>query len=303
MIWLSLFDGISCGRLAIERVGLEVEGYISSEIDPNAIKVSNFNFPETIQIGDVTKVKSEDLPKVDILMGGSPCQGFSLSGKQLNFDDPRSKLFFEFLRLLEECKPKYFLLENVKMKKDFQDIISNYLGVEPIYINSKLVSAQSRGRLYWTNIPVKGLPEDRCLFIKDILEKQYPERVLSNEEITRQLGNYLQTSKYRDSFLWEFDTTGRILVMRPDRLKIQRIGRVGFPHHKTEILTEGFGVPFVFDGENIRPITIIEAERLQTLPEGYTDVPGISESKRFSMIGNGWTVDVISFILSFIKSE
>ena len=108
MIWLSLFDGISCGRLAIERTGLEVEGYISSEIDPNAIKVSNFNFPETIQIGDVIKVKSPDLPKVDILMGGSPCQGFSLSGKQLNFDDPRSKLFFEFLRLLEECNPKYF---------------------------------------------------------------------------------------------------------------------------------------------------------------------------------------------------
>ena len=305
MKWLSLFDGISCGRLAAERAGLEVTSYFASEIDPWAIKVSNGNFKDITQLGDVNEVLKNPYikfkPKIDILIGGSPCQGFSFSGKQLNFDDPRSKLFFEYVKVLREVQPEYFLLENVNMRKEFQDIISEYLGVNPIKINSKLVSAQSRGRLYWTNIPVKGLPEDRNIYIKDILDEYYPEGRISNEEITRQLRGFLSTSKYKDCFKWEFDTSGRILVMRPDGLKIQRIGRIGFGNHKTEILTEGFGYPFVFDGMNIRPVTISEAERLQTVPVGYTNVPGITESKRYSLLGNGWTVDVIAFILSFLK--
>ena len=147
---LSLFDGMSCGRIALERAGIKVDKYYASEIDKYAITITKKNFPNTIHIGDVTKIKAEDLEPIDLLMGGSPCQGFSFAGRQLNFDDPRSALFFEFVRLLKECKPKYFLLENVRMKKEYQDVITEHLGVEPIMINSALVSAQNRKRLYWT---------------------------------------------------------------------------------------------------------------------------------------------------------
>jgi len=148
---LSLFDGISGAQLALQRAGIKVDKYYASEIDKYAIQITQKNFPDTIQIGDVTKLKGSDLPKIDLIIGGSPCQGFSFSGKQLNFEDERSKLFFEFVRLLEECKPKYFLLENVKMKKEFKDVITNYMGVEPALINSALLSSQNRERLYWSN--------------------------------------------------------------------------------------------------------------------------------------------------------
>lgn len=149
MVVLSLFDGISGGQLALQRAGIKVDKYYASEIDKYAIQITQKNFPGTVQLGDVTKIKGTDLPKIDLCIGGSPCQGFSFAGKQLNFDDPRSKLFFEFVRLLKECKPKYFLLENVKMKKEYQDVITEHLGVEPVKINSNLLSAQNRKRLYW----------------------------------------------------------------------------------------------------------------------------------------------------------
>ena len=169
---LSLFDGISCGQLALQRLGIKVDNYFASEIDKYAIKVTQHNFPDTIQIGDVTKVKGSDLPKIDLLMGGSPCQGFSFaSPTKLNFDDPRSKLFFEFVRLLRECNPKYFLLENVKMKRESEQVITELLGVEPILINSALVSAQNRQRLYWTNIPNVTQPEDKKIFWGDVRER------------------------------------------------------------------------------------------------------------------------------------
>jgi DNA-cytosine methyltransferase len=150
---LSLFDGISCGRVALERAGLKVDNYLASEIDKHAIKIAQKNYPDTRQLGDVRELNGKHWPPIDLLLGGSPCQGFSLAGKGLNFNDKRSKLFFEFVRLLGECKPKYFLFENVKMKQEYQDVISACLGVQPIMIDSALVSAQSRKRLYWTNIP------------------------------------------------------------------------------------------------------------------------------------------------------
>ena len=168
---LSLFDGMSCGQIALNRAGISYDKYYASEIDKHAIKVTQHNYPDTIQMGDVTKVKGADLPKIDLLIGGSPCQGFSFAGKQLNFDDPRSKLFFEFVRLLKECKPKYFLLENVKMKKEYQDVITEHLGVEPIEINSNLLSAQNRKRLYWTNIPGVTIPNDKGILLKDIIHE------------------------------------------------------------------------------------------------------------------------------------
>jgi DNA-cytosine methyltransferase len=167
---LSLFDGMSCGQIALDQLGIKVDNYYAAEIDKYAMQIAKKNYPNTIHLGDVTSVYAQHLPKIDLLMGGSPCQGFSFAGKQLNFDDPRSALFFEFVRLLKECKPKYFLLENVRMKKEYQDVISEHLGVEPIMINSALVSAQNRVRLYWTNIPNITQPEDKGIVLKDILD-------------------------------------------------------------------------------------------------------------------------------------
>ena len=182
---LSLFDGLSCGQIALNRAGIKYDKYYASEIDKHAIKVTQKNYPNTVQLGNVLDVKAENLPKIDLLIGGSPCQGFSFAGKQLNFEDPRSKLFFEFVRLLEEIKPKYFLLENVKMKKEYQDVITEHLGVEPIEINSALVSAQNRKRLYWTNIPGVTIPNDKGILLKDIVHE--------NESIDTALsGNYAE---------------------------------------------------------------------------------------------------------------
>ena len=176
---LSLFDGMSCGMLALDRLGIKVDKYYASEIDKYAMQVSQANYPEIIQVGDVCDLKSEDFKNIDLILAGSPCQGFSFAGKQLAFDDPRSALFFEFIRLLKEIKPKYFLLENVKMKKEYLQIISEQVsacypeipfGIEPIFINSSLVSAQSRQRYYWTNIPDVEQPEERGIVLRDILE-------------------------------------------------------------------------------------------------------------------------------------
>lgn len=182
---LSIFDGMSCGRIALDRAGIPVTNYFASEIDKHAQTVSQKNYPDIIRLGDVRGIKYENaglwvesfnsitrfITKIDLLIGGSPCQGFSFAGKQLNFEDPRSKLFFEFVRLLKECSPKYFLLENVKMKKEYEDVITSYLGVKPIEINSNRVSAQNRKRLYWTNIPNVTQPEDKGILLKDIVHE------------------------------------------------------------------------------------------------------------------------------------
>ena len=172
---LSLFDGMSCGRIALDRLGIKVDNYYASEIDKYAIQVSQANYPDIIQVGDVTELDTSTLPKIDLIMGGSPCQGFSFAGKQLAFDDPRSTLFFEFVRCVKELKPKYFLLENVRMKKEYLDVISEYMGVEPIMINSALVSAQNRVRFYWTNILGIEQPEQRGIVLRDILETETNE--------------------------------------------------------------------------------------------------------------------------------
>ena len=169
---LSLFDGMSCGQLALNQLGFKIDNYYASEIDKNAIKLTQHHFPNTIQLGDVTKINSNDLPNIDLLIGGSPCQGFSLAGKKLNFDDPRSKLFFEYVRLLKETNPKYFLLENVRMKKEYQDVITSYLGVKPIMINSSSFSAQDRIRYYWTNIQIKNSIPNNNEILEDILEDE-----------------------------------------------------------------------------------------------------------------------------------
>ena len=204
---LSLFDGISCGQLALNRAGVAYDNYYAAEIDKYAIKVTQKNFPNTNQLGDVTKVKASDLPKIDLLIGGSPCQGFSFAGKQLNFDDPRSKLFFEFVRLLKELSPKYFLLENVVMKKESENVISELLGVKPVLINSSLVSAQNRKRLYWTNIPNITVPLDKGIAWGDARERgvdtesyYYTEKAMqwlarSSQKRNKVLNVHLDTGK------------------------------------------------------------------------------------------------------------
>lgn len=198
---LSLFDGMSCGQIALQKLGIKVKQYYATEIDKYAIQVTQHNFPNTIQLGDVTKVFAKDLPKIDLLIGGSPCQGFSFAGKQLAFDDPRSKLFFEFVRLKNECNPTYFMLENVKMKKEFEIIISKYMGVAPIEINSALLSAQNRVRLYWTNIASEpyGLfgdmqcmipqPKDKGILLRDILESDVPDKYYLSEKMLQYFSN------------------------------------------------------------------------------------------------------------------
>jgi DNA-cytosine methyltransferase len=185
---LSLFDGMSCGQIALDQLGIKVDNYYAAEIDKYAIEIAKKNYPNTIHLGDVTKIKGSDLPKIDLLIGGSPCQGFSFAGKQLNFDDPRSALFFEFVRLLKECNPKYFLLENVRMKKEYQDVITEHLGVEPIMINSALVSAQNRVRLYWTNIPNITQPKDKGIVLKNILQDEIGYE-LSDAKVDRVLNS------------------------------------------------------------------------------------------------------------------
>ena len=194
---LSLFDGMSCGMIALDRLGIKVDTYYASEVDKYAIQVSQKNYPEIIQIGDVCNIKAEDYQDIDLILAGSPCQGFSFAGKQLAFDDPRSSLFFEFVRLLKEIKPKYFLLENVNMKKEFLDVISEQVsscypelpfGIERIKINSALVSAQNRVRWYWTNIPGVDQPEQRGIVLRDILETNSFENSAETHDTPKHIG-------------------------------------------------------------------------------------------------------------------
>jgi len=289
---LSLFDGMSCGQIALNKCGIKYDNYFASEIDKNAINITMKNYPNTIQLGDVTKINVENLPKIDLLIAGSPCQGFSFAGKQLNFEDPRSKLFFEFVKLKNELKPTYFLLENVVMKKEYQDVITEHLGVEPIFINSELVSAQNRKRLYWTNIPNITLPEDKGINLKDILE----------DGITDKEKAYcltLHTGTVRDYF----KKSQTNIVYLPDdngsyEVKDGKISMT-FPKGKNpnEVFTFKVKVP---DGKyNFRKLTVSELEQLQTVPVGYTQ--GFSYTNSVDVLGNGWTVDVICQIFKNIN--
>jgi len=333
---LSLFDGMSCGQIALNRAGIPYDKYYASEIDKHAIKVTQHNYPDTIQLGSVIDIKGQDLPKIDLLIGGSPCQGFSFAGKQLNFDDPRSKLFFEFVRLKNECNPTYFLLENVKMKKEYQDIISSYLGVEPIMINSNLVSAQNRVRYYWTNIPVKGLPNDRGILLKDISEDglqslglaqrgRYDEngKVIQKYELNGTEKSNAMTTVSKDTLLFipvdkHSSNSGLVClggVMKPthklwlDNGKLlqrnfSQGNRVYSSDGKSATLNANSGgiggKTGLYEIEGvIRKLTRLECERLQTVPDGYTN--SISDTQAIKALGNGWTVDVISFIFSFLR--
>ena len=303
---LSLFDGMSCGRLALERAGIPVEFYYASEVDKYAIQVSQKNYPDIIHVGDICDLKGCDFKDTDLVIGGSPCQGFSFAGKQLAFDDPRSKLFFEYIRLLGEIKPKYFLLENVKMKREYQNIISQYLKVEPVEINSSLVSAQNRKRLYWTNIPNLTQPVDKRIVLRDVLESGVVDRDKSY---------CIDANYYRGGNLKRyFDYGSRQLVFterrtaeaKAIRREYSKAGVDFSPRRAKELvprtdnkcntLTTSLTCEHIVLDEtlNFRKLTPVECERLQTLPDNYT--AGVSNHQRYKMLGNGWTVDVLAHI-------
>jgi len=421
---LSLFDGMSCGQIALNRLGIEVDTYYASEIDKYAMEITQKNFPKTIQVGDVCAVRGEDYQDVDLILAGSPCQGFSFAGKQLAFDDPRSALFFEFIRLLKEIKPKYFLLENVKMKKEYLQIISEQVsacypeipfGIEPIFINSSLVSAQSRQRYYWTNIPNITQPEERGIVLRDILEEDpgenpvkdtarnqrhyknldekslcmtatmykgagnngmtlVPQHIgtatdLNGHDILKRVyspdgksptvntcqgGNrepkvvagawrgrsldesgknvkwketkpkqMLETRKDEKSNAVSTFTKDNVVVhsyreVRTEEAKKarrenrQKTGQDHTPFRSKELQPREDGkVGTVTPGLNNdhrisltrddtqevywRKLTPLECERLQTVPDNYTE--GVSNTQRYKMLGNGWTVEVICHIL------
>lgn len=379
---LSLFDGMSCGAIALREAGISVKQYFASEIDRQAIRQTQHNFPDTIQLGNVTDVKTTDLPPIDLLIGGSPCQGFSFAGKQLNFSDPRSKLFFEYVRILREIQAYNpdvkFLLENVRMLSEYENIISSHLGIFPVAINSALVSAQNRYRLYWTNIRIKSVPdlfgstlhtdipqpEDRGIYLRDILDSDVDSRFyLKSDEIDklvrqREYGVQEQGNIPDENILdlW-FDPYDRDTPFlrhdferidpnkvssrnpfypAPDiaRVPIQAIqknhlirdccnessstlvipGSVVKPQFgggfrpivsgKASCLVASsskFAAMLIVNGDDmvIRYLTPAECCRIQTIPEWYEW--NCSEPQIYRLLGNGWTVDVISHIFRYLS--
>ena len=396
---LSYFDGMSCGQIGLERAGVEVENYFACEIDKYAMQVTNLNYPDTIQLGDITKVDLSALPKIDLLIGGSSCQNFSFAGNRVGMSTEEgieittleqylelkekgfnfkgeSYLFWEFVRALRELKPKYFLLENVKMAKKWSDVITKALGVDYIEINSNLVSAQNRKRYYWTNIPNITQPEDKGIMLKDVVhENESLDSVLtgSHAEWFAKNGSYQLGKKYSslspdkaitmtarqyaswngnfwfevlNEYIVPFDKTLQILDKEVERGKVgffrkdSQANRVYYVHDKEITLTGNSGGgaakmgQYLFgcitpdrvnkrqngqrfnEGKKfytlttqdrhgiliegyIRKLTPVECERLQTVPEGYTE--SVSKTQRYKMLGNGWTVDVIAHIFKNLK--
>jgi len=272
---LSLFDGMSCGQIALERAGIRVENYFASEIDKYAMQITKNNYPATKHIGSVTDVKGVDLPKIDLLIGGSPCQSFSVMGDGSGFDG-KSGLFWEYIRVLKEMKPKYFLLENVMMRNDWKDIITKELGVEPIKINSALVSTQRRNRLYWTNIPNVTQPKDKGLDFRDIIldsvAKKYYLTDRAIERVREKQGHDLVADKAKCLFATYYKNNSN-----------SREGQIVDVHGQ------------------LRRLIPTECEILQTVPLGYTE--GVSDTQRYKMLGNGWTIDVVSHIFKGIESK
>lgn len=272
---LSVFDGMSCGQLALQRAGIEYKEYFASEIDKHAIAVTQHNFPNTKQLGSINELKTDNLAKIDLLIGGSPCQSFSSFGNGKGFDG-KSGLFWEYVRVLKELKLKNpeikFMLENVNMKKEWCDIITNELGVEPVAFNSNLVSAQNRDRLYWTNIDFI-VSEDKGILFTDILEnlpfREIPKCFYKN------WGDKMRIDK---GLNWVQNKKANCLTTKNC-------------HTNQYLLNE--------DKSMCRLLTANEFEKLQTVPLNYTNI--VSNTERFKMLGNGWTVDVIAHIFNGLR--
>lgn len=352
---LSLFDGMSCGQQALERAGIKVDKYFASEIDKYAIQVTMANYPDTIQLGSVVDVNGFDLPKIDLLIGGSPCQSFSFAGKRKGMStkdeqeiltlnhylqlkeegyefEGQSYLFWEYMRLLYEVKPKYFLLENVMMGEKWEKVLSKAIGVKPIMINSSLVSAQNRQRLYWTNIGLEpqGLfghletiikqPKDKGILLKDVLEYNVNDKYFISKRMIDSFN--IKTSHYKSlGGGFEFKPNEGFCKSRtltnPSKNRMDdnwiichntmprssTTGKGGSGHlsrkdGKTYCLDTGQTNAIEYYNK-IRRLTPIECERLQTVKDNYTNY--VSDSQRYKMLGNGWTVDVIAHIFNYLK--
>jgi len=294
---LSLFDGISCGRIALERANIKVDNYYASEIKKTAIKVAKLNYPDTIHIGDVTKVSYKDgvlytengnynIGKIDLLIGGSPCQDFStcrlLNGENIEgLKGKKSRLFYEYLRIKNECNPTYFLLENVKMKKESEIELNNYIGIEGIHINSNLVSYQNRQRIYWTNILNVKIPKDKNINFQDFKDTDYNYSIKFKVPKTPSRERMWNNGSGRSGFVACPNVT--------NAKKINCITRKQDRQPNSGLIE--------FD-DFCRFLTQHELEQGQTLPIGYTDCLSIRQAQ--DVIGDGWTVDVIAHILSYI---
>lgn len=287
---LSLFDGISCGMVALERAGINVEKYVAYEIEPSAIKISKKNYPQIEHMGDVFKAKYNP-GEFDLLIGGSPCTYWSIAQKAESRETTSEgvgwELFNQYLRALKEVRPKYFLYENNKsMSADIKREITRHLGVEPILINSATVSAQNRQRLYWSNIPNITTPNDKGILLSDVIESGSVDRDKALC-ITRKYAGFNGSQSY---------------MCR--RYFGKSMGQAVFEGDIAEIKEKWNNNPyFETNDKNIRQLTVKECERLQTLPDGYTDNAGVSDRMRYEAIGNGWTVDVIAHILKNIPKE
>lgn len=327
---LSLFDGISCGRVALDRAGISVNKYYASEIDKYAIQISQKNYPDIIRLGDINNWENWDIDwsSIDLILAGSPCQGFSFAGKQLAFDDKRSALFFRFAEILarvQSINPDVkFLLENVRMKMDYQNVISSVVGVEPILIDSALVSAQRRKRLYWCNWGVKQ-PNDSGVSLASVIHEKIDSlpmvstqyitpfnqtlQILDRETASGKIGYFHSDSQSNRVYSIHGKSvtlcgeagggsakTGQYLFgcISPDRIKKRQNGQRFNGGEKFYTLTAQDRHGILIDGY-IRKLTPIECERLQTLPDGFTE--GVSDTQRYKCLGNGWTVDVIAHIL------
>ena len=286
---LSLFDGISCGMVALEQAGIPVEKYVAYEIEPNAIKISKKNYPQIEHCGDVTTADFKQYQGFDLLIGGSPCQSLSIvQSKTRQHLDGKSKLFFEFVRALEEAKPRYFLFENVaSMNEESKRAISNLLGCEPIYIDSGDFSAQQRPRYYWTNIPVADTRYGCKAVLANIMvpADQVPE-------------------KYWYSFpVADLDMTKQVCgtLIHSNHEMHKRVFNPGFKCHTLTCVSGGNQQKKVMQNGRPRKLMPLEYERLQTLPDNYTE--GVSDGARYSAVGNGWTIAVIAFILQALAEQ
>lgn len=285
---LSLFDGISCGMVALERAGIKVNHYVAYEIDKYAIKISQKNYPQIEHCGDVTTADFTKYKGFDLLLGGSPCQSLSIvQSKTRQNLDGKSKLFFEYVRAKEEAQPKFFLFENVaSMNNESKKVISELLGCKPVLIDSKLFSAQQRPRYYWTNIPILPFPQEFSLVLKDVMESNVAEKYfydypLSNINMNKQVC--------------------AIMDCKNNEMH-KRVFNPNFKCHTLTTVSGGNTQKKVLDNGKVRKLTPLEYERLQTLPDNYTDC--VSDSRRYTAIGNGWTVDAIAHILKgLIRNE
>ena len=339
---LSLFDGISCGRVALDRANIGINKYFASEINNYAIKIAQKNYPDTIQLGDVRDVKKEDVSEeIDLLIGGSPCQSFSFVGNMdgmsttengqkrdiLTLEDyldakekgfmfnGYSYLFWEYVRILREVKPKYFLLENVNMTKHWENVITEALGVKPIRINSSLFSAQNRNRLYWTNIPVNDVPNDMKKALKSILlqDKKW-EEVGDAMTIQKSFPKLEQKYGYIPEMFNAYNITE--VIDKSPTLSLGSMvtsscattifvkdeeGRYSVKDNKILINEQEYNTKLEEGNYTLRKLDPVECERLQCLPENYTE--GVSDSQRYKMIGNGWTVDAVKWIFDHYPNE